>query len=257
MNYFGKALVLVNLLLSGFGLAWAVAVYTDRTDWGWKDPRQHLGTDRVASEIDKRTALIKDVLPVVAAADKGVDAYQKALTSHQVVLAANHQWYNAALKQLEDAAGKIDVLEIKVGKQGVEVDPQTLRPVLDKKVTFTDADKKTTEVDRSTASYRAELQEDQGKAEKVQAAIRQWVEKQKDLTLRLDGTRDEAGKVIRPGLYTLLNHENEVQESLKKEMAYLRPRWVQELVDAQLLLERQDSLRARLAELKAVRAARR
>src|SRR5262249_9751672 len=36
----------------------AVGIYTNRIDWGWREPQQDLGT-RIPSEIDKRTAAVK------------------------------------------------------------------------------------------------------------------------------------------------------------------------------------------------------
>jgi hypothetical protein len=260
MNYLGKSLVLVNLLLSVFFLAWAAAVYTQRVDWGWKDPRKTVSAELVPSEIDKRQALVKELLPVAVRADQRLDDEKKrqGLITEAIgwgkVLVANHEWYNKELARLQSAPGKIEIKQVQVDKGQVVLEPPMYRPVLDKKVTYTDADKKTTDVDKSFDSYRIDLRKVRDSIDTVMVGIQKWVEKQKDLTARLNGAGDDAGK---PGLYTLLQRETEAQEEIKKEISYLRPMWVRELVDAQLLLERQDGLRARLTELKAVKAARR
>jgi hypothetical protein len=269
MNYVGKTLVLSTLMLSGFFAAWAGAIYTQRLDWGWKDPRKHISGDRIPSEIDKRTALIQELLPIRDEEDRTLDGYtdeqtkqqkQRSLLSDviglQALLAANHHYYAEQLAALESAPGKIEIKEIAFGKNGVSLD-NYLRPVWGNPVTYTDADKKTTPLDKSYARYRADLKEVQSEQNKTITQTNDWIARQKVLTEKLNGTTDEAGKEILPGLYGLLHHETVIQEKLKKERAYLQPLWVRELVNAQLLLERQEGLRARMAELKGVRAAQR
>jgi hypothetical protein len=250
MNYLGKGLVLVNMLLSVSFLSWAGAIYMQKMDWGWKDPRKYLD-ERVPSEIDKRTALLKEAVRGRDRATAAVAAAQKDLARHEHLLPRNHLWYNAELARLELSPEKgIEILEVKFDKGRVAQD-KLKRPVLEKKVTFTDADKKTTDVDKSFESYRADLKKVQEDIETVTASIKGWIEKQKDLTIRLNGEKDEKGKVVKLGLYDLMEEETKAQDQLQKEMAYVRPLWVRELVDAQLLVERRQGLEARLAELKA------
>lgn len=254
MNFLGKTLVLVTLLFSVSFLAWSLAVWSNRVDWGWKDPRKHLEAERVPSEIDKRAAIFKQLIQVKAAVTRQVETTRQSLTFYEALLPYNHLIYAQELARLESAPGPITVQEIEVGKDGVVLDDY-LRPRYGKKLTFTDADKKSIEISKSYASYRADLQKVQGDIDEVTAGIQKWVASQKDLTFKLNGTAENGNKTARPGLYRLLDQESQTQDRLRQEMIYVRPLWVRELVDAQLLLERQQSLRRRLAELKAVLAA--
>jgi hypothetical protein len=256
INNVGKALVLLLLLLSSFFAVWAGAIYTQRVDWGWKDPRKEFDGDRIPSEIDKRTALINELLPIRDQEDQALDGAKKGpasligmVVTEEMILAENHGWYDKMLASLESAPGKVDILQIKYDKNGVVLDNMA-RPVLEKPATFTDADKKITPLDKSYVGYRADLKKTLGDMDTVTKGIEKWINDQKGLTIKLNGTKDEAGKEVDPGLYDLLTRETAIQEELKKETAYLRPLWVRELVDAQLLLQRQEGLRARLAELK-------
>jgi hypothetical protein len=58
INLIGKTLVAFNVALSLILITFAVGIYTNRIDWGWREPQQDLGT-RIPSEIDKRTAAVK------------------------------------------------------------------------------------------------------------------------------------------------------------------------------------------------------
>src|SRR5690349_20215903 len=60
-NLLGKTLVVFNAGLSMLFLTLALGIFTNQIDWGWKEPRQVLHT-RVPSEIDKRTAAVKNFL---------------------------------------------------------------------------------------------------------------------------------------------------------------------------------------------------
>jgi hypothetical protein len=254
MNYLGKGLVLVNFLCSVCLLAWAGAIYAQKLDWGWKDPRKYLD-ERVPSEFDKRAAMVREALRGRDRAAAEVAAAQKDVSRYQDMLPRNHLWYNAELARLESADEDIEVLQVKTDKGQLVLDKQ-LRPMLDKKVTFTDGEaddpaKKTTEVNRSFVRYRADLDKVRKASSAVTQNIKEQIEKQADLTVRLNGEKDDMGKVVKVGLYGLMEEETRTQDQLQKEMSYLRPLWVRELVDAQLLLERRMGLEARLRELKA------
>jgi hypothetical protein len=268
MNYVGKALVLVNLGLSVLFLVIAAALFLRGVDWGRKEPRTSPTGELVPPEIDKRTALIKEVGPAVLRAQAAAAQEQKRLAATRAVLVANHEWYEQQLRAVAEAPSPVrqipgadpGLFYLKYDKDRLVTDPGTERPELDpaRPVSFTDPDKKVMRLDKSIAGYRGDLRTARGQIEEALADTRKWLKKQEEVTVRLDGTKDEAsGAVIRPGLELLLRHEHDVQQDIKGEIVYLRPLWVRELVDAQLLLDRQEGLRARLAELKAVRAARR
>jgi hypothetical protein len=255
MNYVGKTLVFLNLLLGVFFLSWAGAIYLNKIDWGSKDPRKYLDSERIPSEFDKRAVLLQEALKDRKRADDAVAAVHTQLARWQVQMPVNHRFYNEELARLESSEQPIDLQRVKIVKGVVAVD-KDLRPILEGKVTFTDAANKTMDVNKSYVSYRVDLRKVLDDIDTTTAATKGLLEKQEDLTKRLNGTQDEAGKTIRPGLYKLLEHEFHTQQDLKSEMGYLRPLWVRELVDAQLLLERRQGLEARMKELKAAQAAR-
>ena len=70
------------------------------------------------------------------------------------------------------------------------------------------------------------------------------------MSVNLNGQKDEDGKLVKVGMYELLEREKKTQQQVKDEMEYLQPKWAQELLDAQFLLTRQGRLDQRLAELK-------
>jgi hypothetical protein len=266
MNYLGKGLVFLNLLVSLFLFTWSGTIYLQAVDWGWKDPRQRLDGELVASEIDKRTALIKELLRLQSRADLRLTDTSDPKTqqllpglittwiSYQRLLAANHLWYQEKLAELASAPGNIQVLYPKYDKIGGLALDAAGRPIFDRPATLRTPTGEV-KLEKSYAVLRNERAKLLKEIDQVQVNIRQWVEKQKELTVKLNGTQDAAGKEILPGLYALLARENDIQSRLKEEKNYLEPLWINELVNAQLLLERQASLRVRLAELQAVRAA--
>jgi membrane-associated protease RseP (regulator of RpoE activity) len=112
-------------------------------------------------------------------------------------------------------------------------------------------------INMSFASYVVQLRKLDADIDKVEAAMKDLVAKEVAITLRLigdtsqDGTprRHADGSIIRPGWHYLIELEMDAQQQLKKELEYLQPLWVKELVDAQLLVSRRDVLLQRLAEL--------
>jgi hypothetical protein len=261
MNYVGKTLVYVNLLLSVFLLAWATAIYFQKVDWGWKEPRKELG-ERVPSEFDKRAALLQDALRMKAqvvgspAEEKrpatGIFAQEQMVAYLQVRLPRNHLDYEQILAAVQSSPKQIApaIQRLKIDKGVVAVDPSTLQPIFAGNVTFTDENKRTTNVDQSYDTYRVQQRQVGSQIKTVSDAIAKLIEDQAKVTVKLDGSKGE-GKESRPGLFDLLEQEHKLQWQVKGEIGYVRPRWVRELVDSQLLLERHDSLQSRLEELKA------
>ena len=259
MNFIGKTFVLINFALSFVFLGWALLIFTNQVDWGWKDPRKDLDL-RVPSEIDKRTAALKEALRTRDRLLADLKTHRDLYDLYNPRLYLNHLWYNGELKRLQSEPGEIEVLEVKMEKNALAtLDPKELgRPVLENKVTYTDPMKKAVEVTKSYDTYYAEWQALQVEVDKVTVNINKLVEDQRKLTVLLNGKKDDTDKdkVLEPGLYNLLEAEGATQQRLKAETTYLRPLWVRELVDAQLLVERRRLLQARLAELRVLLAAR-
>jgi hypothetical protein len=243
MNHLGKGLVLVTAAASVAFLAWAVAIYTQTIDWGWKDPRKELG-ERVPSEIDKRIAAVKEANAFRARAEAGVKAGSADLARAEEDYGQNVLLYRAKLAELRGADGKIAIHEIKREK-GVLIrkDPRaTAAPAFE--------EKPLPGVDKSIAGYWKELDDVQARLVWITGEIDNLIKKENELTVNLIGQKDEDGKVVKVGMYDLLEREKKTQEQIRAESNYLQPLWVQELQDAQFLLERMEQLDQRLKELK-------
>jgi hypothetical protein len=243
MNHLGKGLVLVTAAVSILFLAWAVAIYTQTIDWGWKDPRTEL-KDRVPSEIDKRLAALQESLRLTARAQAEVNDNAKELAIAEKDYTGNVHLYRAKLSELYSAKGAIKVQELTYDKGKLLHDPKDRRtapPAFGKVI---EGPKK------SMAEYQKEFNALQKDLDDVTAKINEVLKKESELTVNLNGKKDENGKLEKVGLYALLEKEKMTQDQIKAELDYLQPLWVQELVDAQLLLERTGRLERRVAELK-------
>ena len=110
MNTIGKGLVLLNLGLSVFFLAVAVAVFTQQTDWGWMDPRVETKGVRIASEVDKRTAAAKEAARLRDQANAVVKNATAGVLLFEQRLPANRVWYMGELRNLRSGGDKITVM---------------------------------------------------------------------------------------------------------------------------------------------------
>src|SRR5262249_2413334 len=112
-------------------------------------------------------------------------------------------------------------------------------------------------VNRSYATYLAELKKVDERIAAVQDKTAEILKKEEVLTDRLIGelekggkpARDKSGSVLRPGWDYLIEQEAQAPRELKKELDYVQPLWVKELVDAQQLISRRETLLRRLNEL--------
>lgn len=255
INLIGKTLVLLNLVLSALFMTFALAIFTQQIDWGWKEPREELG-ERVPAEIDKRSAAVKQLLAYKAKAENSLKAVQKEVEDIEQAWPVNHLWYVAELSRLQSAPGKIDIKGVKTDKGETVLNPnKKLFPVMDVEaavqVTLPTGNQGRIIAEKSYSSYEEDLRKIYAEMETVNAEVIKLIDMQKDLTQKLDGVRDpDTRKELKPGLYGLLERESQQLKRLQQEMEYLRPLWVRELVDAQLLLERRISLQKRLGELK-------
>jgi hypothetical protein len=243
INHLGKGLVLVTTAVSILFLAWAVAIYTQTIDWGWKDPRSEL-KERVPSEIDKRMAALQEALRLTARSQAEVNDRASELAVAEKDFDGNVHLYRAKLAELYTAKGAIKVQEIGYDKGKLLHNPpdrRTAPPAFGKVMDG---------IKKSLAEYQKEFNALQKEMDDVTAKINETLKKESELTVNLNGKKDENGKLEKVGLYTLLEKEKMTHDQIKAELDYLQPLWVQELVDAQLLLERTARLEHRIAELK-------
>src|SRR5205823_1580166 len=111
-------------------------------------------------------------------------------------------------------------------------------------------------VNKSYATYLEDLTELDARIVAAQKETEKTLKKEEALTLRMIGEVDKEGKPVRidgavkkPGWHYLLEAEAKAQSELKKELEYLQPLWVKELVDSQGLVSRREILLRRLEEL--------
>jgi hypothetical protein len=240
MNRIGKGLVLVHTAASIVALAWAMGLFFQFTDWGWKEPRSELGL-RVASEYDKRTAAFKDAARAVSLSVPGLQPARLSLRAAEERFPRNHLYYNQELARLRSAADPIEVMYIK--KTGpIALDAKAIgRPVLEGKVEG---------IAKSYDSYRADLKRIREDIDKEEKELRDWTAKIRTITITLSG-KDDTGKEVKNtlGIYSLLDAEKKAQDQAYFEKAYLRPIWAGTLQEAELFAERRAGLQETLDRL--------
>lgn len=249
MNRLGKGLVLLQLAMSLLFLAMALAIFFQAMDWGWKEASKDL-TYRIASEFDKRSAAVSNAQRVLAAITPSVTTAQANLTEIEPFLGDNHLWYRKKLKELRSERNDIAVKEIKVGSNGtVVVDgpkgKRLSKPVLDEAAA---------DITKSFDSYVGVLKDLQKEIDAADADIRKLVEQEKELTLQLIGVR-EMDKVVKMGLYALLEKEADAQAQIRFEKEYLDRLWANVQQDQDLYIGRQHQLQMTLARMKKLRGA--
>lgn len=258
INNLGKILVLLNLAISGLFLAFALGIFTNTIDWGWKEPRKVVD-ERIPSELDKRMAALDQANREREYAKKRVLQAQRNRLGVEPVWPENKLWYTRRLDSLLSTAPLQDdpffqngIPKLVIQNGQPELD-KSGRPKTAEPWEFVDPADKTRKVvlQKSLPGYLKEIGDLQQEIINLNQDIKQLIEKQKVITLALGGEVDEnLKKKIRPGLYDLLDQESELQKQVKREIETIRPLWVQKLVDAELLLNRRNRLQLRLEELK-------
>jgi hypothetical protein len=244
LNRIGKGLVLVHTAASIVALAWAVGLFMQFTDWGWKEPRSELGL-RVPSEYDKRTAAFKEA---VKARDTAVPALLPAWSSLRQAeerFGQNHLFYNQELARLRSSTEPIEVKSI--SKKGGTIVLDTPgkpigKPVLEEKVEG---------ITKSEDAYLADLNKINEKIKTEVNEIRDWIAKAQAITFLLSG-KDDTGKQVKNavGIYALLEVEKKAQDAARFEKEYLQPIWASALERADVLSKRRELLEASLDRLR-------
>jgi hypothetical protein len=246
-NSLGKLLVLVNLAASLLFMTFAGAIFLQKVDWGWKEPRKDIsGTYRIASEIDQRNAAVKVAHQGVALVMPGLLIEQAKLTDIEPRFPDNHRWYVQQIDRLKnDPADKMEIRDFVIAKDGTpELDPKPAgRPKLGNPITG---------LSKSYKKYSDDLTAVQEKIDAVLADINKLIAKEEELTFNLNG-KDKTGKVVKDGLYALLEREAESQNMTKFEKEYLLPRWVGALEEVELFQVRRQRLDATIEKLKKAR----
>ncbi len=241
MNFLGKALVLVHTLLCLVGMAWAVAMYLQFTDLGWKVPRQQLDQS-IPSEFDKSVASLKLALQGRDLVMPGVRPPQDSLRDAERYLPGNHLFYAAELERLRSASDPIVVKGIAEGLDSLEPSkrPGLGKPKLDVEMKG---------FEKSYDAYLADLQGQLKKIDDEQAAIRKTIEQTREINYQLTG-KDDAGESKTKGIYDLLDVETQTQSRLKAEREYMQPFREQAVEEARLFQLRRVGMERTLQRLK-------
>ncbi len=243
MNHFGKGLVLLHLCISLLAMTWAAALFLQFTDLGWKEPRKNLEL-RTPSEYDKRAAALRESYRVVAGATPFLKKAQKNLGELEPYRAQNYLWYKQELARLQNDPNPIEVKEIKFDQGALVLDTAGKpfgRPQMGAKIEG---------LEKSQAAYETDLKKIHQEIANILKETSEWLEKQKDVTEKLNGP-GEKGKVEKRGLYVLLENEKKAQDQARFEIEYLTPLWVSAKKEAEELLQRRQRLQKTLAGLQA------
>jgi hypothetical protein len=256
MTRFGKILVFINLVLSLLFAGAAIAVVNHRVNW----PGTAKGAtpDQVEGLVKQKQAEIKKW---EEGAQNGLARYEEAIAALPTLEAdrpLRQKWYADQLaflaegKPLKDAQDK-PVKDTKVSrlvyKDGqLELDNKgypKLEPVTTR---LKDGLQPIPQMVRIKADLEDLIQKEM---DKVANAIKE----EKRLTVEIDGEEGKEGKD--KGYRDLLAEEVLVEKQIQAELEYLRPLRYNRQVEAELLLKRQGSLKARLQELEKIGVARR
>ena len=243
MTFFGKILVVLNLALSLAFATWALAAYTNRIDW--QDRKKDAADERTWGRI---AVLKEDINRLTGAGDKlgprGL-AEVRWLTAVGQLRAAeaerrdHQQWYAEQLEVLHtgQTAKKAPVAEPvkRVAFKGGELQMEKGLPKLE-----VVADKAGAPV-RHRAALAQQQTELNADVAKVQEEIRTLTAEAAKLT---DRVRE---------LFTQIERAAAVRHGAGEEQRYLEQILYNVQVEAELLLDRQKALEARLNELKSTR----
>jgi hypothetical protein len=246
-NHVGKTLVLIHLTASLLLMTFAGAVYFQQIDWGWQESRKDMsGTVRFASEIDQRSAAVTEAHKTVEMVMAPLAAAQALLVNTEPRLSENHLWYRDQLTRLVSDPALKDVKEIKLDKGAIALDaPEIGKPVLGKALPG---------LAHCYEQYGKDLKDLQTTIDDTTAKIKEVIEnEEKPLTFLLNG-KDDTGKLVKPGLYKLVDDAYQEQVRTKFEIEYLRPQWVEQLRQVGQFEERKSHLEENLERLKKGRA---
>jgi hypothetical protein len=263
INLIGKTLAVIFVGLSIMLMTFAAALWFNAVDLGWKQPARvyHESESRkpgelvaVAGRFDKHEAAIRKLIRLKQDALLRLGNAQASYVEVEPYLGQNRLKGDAELARLETGPGdKIDIRDFKLDENtgALLTEPGTSRqlgfPLLETVVP---------NISAPYNSYLAKLREIDLSIDSVQNETTELIAKEKEKTDLLIGevdkdgnSRRENGAVTKPGWYYLTEAEIQTQKQLQKELEYIQPLWVKELVDAQLLVSRRDVLMRRLNEL--------
>jgi hypothetical protein len=224
MNRFGRNLVLAQTALSLVFMTWAVMVYLQFNDYGWKEPKKIWETKdsgyRIASQLDKRVAALHTLYRQKERALPGVQPALDKLTETMEHFPKNHQFYLEELARVRQGEGEIQPKQL-TWKEGVLVVDTPDKP-LGKPVMKTPVGG----IDKSTKTLTTERDNIYAQIDAITPMIQNLVKNVDEITLQLYGTKDDKGKSVDIGLYEVLENETTHQDKIRQEIEDITPRYV-------------------------------
>jgi hypothetical protein len=239
-------------------------MYLTDYDFGWKEPRR-LYNDPPGKK-DENNVLVPSDFDKAEAAMRKMERYkedelyqlgmaQQKLAKAEPWLGKNHVLGMDILDKLENGTGTFEIPDLEFDEKGyLVVDEEApngwgfpkLAPV-----------KRQNEINKSYSTYHKELRDLDNKIDDAQKILVGILTQEETISKRLigemtkdgDPIRNEDGSIKTPGWHYLKELEKAAQQQLKKEIDYLQPLWLKELVDAQLVVASRDRLLRRLEEL--------
>jgi DNA repair ATPase RecN len=238
MTSLGKLLVLLNVGLS-LGIAGlAFGVYTNRVDWPGTAPAA--AGEKTVGEFAQKKAELEDAKNAADIALTRLEEAQAQLTRLEERRPKDQALYAKQLELLEgkEGQGNIQVLTTRTVGAGRAVLDEDGLPILE-------PPRAPARPLQSVRAYHEELASTENKIANKIDTVTSLVKQQQDLTQEINGV---AGR--QKGLRDLLAEEIQAREKAHEELESVRPLRYNRQVESELLQKRQQSLQARLQELK-------
>ncbi len=252
INFFAKSLVLVHTILSIAGMGWAIMLFLQPRDFGWKEPhREVLVYDaegnpkewvRHASAIDKSQAALIEAKNTRDLTYSYVKPALDQIRENEAYLANNHLHFRAEMKRLQFAPGELEVKKFKEGGLVLDTPNSTLGKPAQEETALAN-------IKKSYQTYGEDLKRALKEGSDVDAEMEADTLKTKGLVAKMTGT-DELNKYVHPGLYQLIDMEFKAQTQLKISIDDIKPRWSEAIENARLYQSQRAGLEATLEKLK-------
>ncbi|MEI7683617.1 MAG: hypothetical protein WCL32_01220 [Planctomycetota bacterium] len=225
MDRFGRSLVIGTTALSLVFMTWAVMVYLQFNDFGWKEARKIWETKdsgyRVASKLDKRTAVLHELYRQKERALPAVKPSLDTLAETMEFFPKNHQFFKAEMEKLRTSDEAIAPKQL-IRKDGDLVLETPEKPLLGKPAMKTPVGG----IEKSTKTVTNERNKILEEVEKMTPEIADLVKKSDEITIQLYGSKDDKGASLDIGLYEVLENETTLQDKIRTEKDDITPRYV-------------------------------
>jgi hypothetical protein len=238
MTLFGKILVVTNVILSLFMASVAIGIYTNRLDWPGVASSPAPG-EKGAGEFGRAKAELDDIQRAAALAQSRYDDGLRTVAHLEDRIPRDRNAYALQLKILDgEQAGQIQVISPRTGAGQAALDDDGV-PVL--------VYQRPAKPLKSRRGLYRELAQTEEEIHGEKNTIESLAHQQEQLTIELNGIPGR-----QKGLRDLLAEEKSTRENALAELQHLKPLRYNSEVESELLHKRQESLLARLNELRSL-----